>query len=48
VPDRLSDHKPQPLAAGVRNALARAFRQTGRWRVSGITIFLLQRRTGIP
>jgi mannosyltransferase len=47
VPDRLSDHKPQPLPAGTRNALARAFRQSGRWRVSGITIFLLQRRTGV-
>ena len=46
LPDRLSDHKPAPLSDSVQNALARAFRQTGRWRVSGITILLLHRRTG--
>jgi mannosyltransferase len=47
LPDRLSDHKPAPLSGSVQNALARAFRPIGRWRVSGITIFLLHRRTGV-
>ncbi|MFB9237649.1 glycosyltransferase family 39 protein [Plantactinospora siamensis] len=46
VPDALSSHRPEVQLPPVRDALARAYRQTGRWRVSGITVLLFRRGSG--
>jgi mannosyltransferase len=37
---------PGPRFDRVRAVLARTFRQTGRWRLSGITVLLFRRRAG--